>query len=122
MNENIKNLNLQELINNTPKEEGFDFSCPNCGIKINEALFGKDGQNFRLFINKCKEIAKEQWLKQMEESRKYEEFGGFVKLKNEMVKKDEFIEKLTKKMAEMELNSAKELAKATSADAINELK
>ena len=101
MNENIKNLGLQELINNTPKEEGFDFSCPNCGIKINEALFGRDGQNFRLFINKCKEVAKEQWLKELIENKKYEDIQEVIKktnaiedLKKSVEGKDRIIEEL----------------------------
>src|SRR5439155_3074372 len=58
---------------------------------INEALFGKDGQNFRLLIDKCIKIAKGQWLEEIEQSKKYEEFAGFTNLRKELKKKEEII-------------------------------
>jgi hypothetical protein len=58
----------------------------------------------------------------MKENKTYEKFFEVVKRDETIEKLEKTVEDLEKKLTEKEVSSAKELAKATSADAINELK
>src|SRR6185312_4776837 len=143
--ENIKSQpQEEEIIKRALKENEISFKCPNCNIKINEALFGKDGQNFRLLIDKCIKIAKGRWLEEIEKSyikniaekssSKVEELSKQIGEKNEEIQKlksqeqkiiGEYKEKLTAKELEYTrelLAKEKELEKvksdAKSADVI----
>jgi len=96
------------------KETELTFDCPHCYKEINETLFGEDGKKFRLFIDKCKEIAKEQWRKEAEETKKYEKLAGFTDLQKELKVKEEIIEKITRDFQEREKDYIKNIAEKTS--------
>src|SRR5215216_6766674 len=104
MEKDIKNFDLfqeEEIIKRALREDEISFKCPNCGVKINEALFGKDGQNFRLLIDKCIKIAKGQWLEEIEQSKKYEEFAGFTSLQKQLAEKEKVIGDKDKSIEEL---------------------
>jgi len=113
--ENIKSQpQEEEIIKRALKEDEISFKCPNCNIKINEALFGKDGQNFRLLIDKCIKIAKGRWLEEIEQSKKYEEFAGFTNLQRKLKEKEEIIESITRDFQEKEKGYIKNIAEKSS--------
>lgn len=116
MEKNTKNLDLlrEEEIKWVSKETEPTFDCPHCHREINEMLFGEDGKRFRLFIDKCRKIAKEQWWKEIEETKKYEKFAGFTNLQKELKEKEEIIENITRGFQEKEKDYIKKIAEKTS--------
>jgi hypothetical protein len=115
-------LQEEEIINKALGVYKFAFDCPHCHREINETHFSEKEKTFQLIkerfrkvmgeeFNSHKSLYSQQWLKQMEENKTYEKFF-------EVVKRDKTIEELKKQLDEKK----EELAKAISADAINELK
>jgi len=68
-----------------------------------------------------KSLYKKRWVKEIEESKKYEEFVGFVKLKFENEKLNKLVEQSQKDIQEKEKEYILELAKRTSFEEIKKL-
>lgn len=133
MEVNIRKTELQEEEINQKVLDKIAFNCPHCHKEINETHLDEKGKYFQYIkekirkateeeVNYQKSIQKKQLLEQIEVERGYEEFAEVVKDKKTIEELKNTVKKLQKELTEKEVNSAKELAKATSADAINELK
>ena len=123
----------EEEINKIAREYKLTFDCPHCHKEINETHFGEREKAFQLIKEKVRKIAEEefnsqknlynqQWLEQIEKNRIYENFQGVLNKTKTIEELTNKIKKLEEDLAETKLKSEKELAKATSSDAINELK
>jgi Uncharacterized protein conserved in bacteria (DUF2130) len=124
MNIEEKNINLQEGIAKILAKYKFSFECPYCQGEITEEHFNKGEKVFQFVSEKLRVMAenevgsqwilhRRQWLKEVEETKKYEEFAGFLKLKFENEKQTKQIDKLRTDIQEKEKDHFLELSKIT---------
>ncbi|CAI2185590.1 12560_t:CDS:1, partial [Funneliformis geosporum] len=119
-----KNLASQEEVVKVLAKFQLAFDCPHCHKEINEEHFNKGERNFQLISEKVRKLVenevysqrilyRNQCLEEIEQTKKYEEFAGFLKLKFESEKQVKLIEKLQNQFQEQEKKSILELAKKT---------
>lgn len=124
MNIEVKNINFQEEVARILAKYRLAFECPHCRGEITEEHFNKGERVFQLISEKVRVMAenevdsqrilyRSQWLKELEETKKYEEFTGFLNLKTEFEKQVKLIEKLQNQTQEQEKKYIIELAKKT---------
>ena len=125
MNIEEKNINFQEEVAKILAKYRLTFECPYCRKEINEEHFSKGERIFQLISEKVRMMVenevdsrqifhRKQWLKEIEESRKYEEFTGFLNLKFESEKQLKIIQKLQSQIQEQEKKYIVDLAEKTS--------
>jgi hypothetical protein len=119
-----KKLASQEEVVKVLAKFQLAFDCPHCHKEINEEHFNKGERNFQLISEKVRKLVenevysqrilyRNQCLEELEQTKKYEEFAGFLKLKFESEKQAKLIEKLQNQFQEQEKKSILELAKKT---------
>src|SRR5438128_681186 len=113
MNIEEKNINFQEEVAKILAKYRLTFECPHCRKEISEEHFNKGERIFQLISDKVRVMVenevdsrqifhRKQWLKEIEESRKYEEFTGFLNLKFESEKQVKLIQELQSQIQEQE--------------------
>jgi hypothetical protein len=124
MNIEEKNINFPEGAAKVLAKFRLSFECPYCQGEITEEHFNKGERAFQLISEKVRLMVENetysqrilyerQWLKNLEESKKYEEFTGFLKLKFENEKQVKQIEQLQNQIQEQAKKSIVELAEKT---------
>lgn len=119
-----KDTNFQEEVARILAKYRLTFECPYCRKEITEEHFNKGERVFQLISEKVRVMAenevdsqrilhREQWLKELVETKKYEEFTGFLNLKIESEKQIKLIDKLQSQIQEQEKKYIVELAKKT---------
>jgi len=126
MNIEEKNVNFQkqEEVAKILAKYRLSFECPHCRGEITEEHFGKGERVFQLISEKVRVMIENevdsqrishgrQLLKEIEQTKKYEEFAGFLKLKLESEKQVKLIDQLKNQIQEQEKKYIVELVEKT---------